>query len=64
MPPGHALSYELASAVLAGLGRACLDQGLDGHPLELVAALRIALERPNAEERWLARLPVFSQARE
>lgn len=62
--PAHAPSYELASAVLAGLGKACNDAGLDGGALELVAALRIALERPNAADRWLRRLPVFAQARD
>ena len=64
VPAPHAPAYELASAVLAGLGRAALDAGLDGGLLELVAALSIALSRPNAGERWEARLPVFSQARE
>jgi Fe-S-cluster containining protein len=67
MPPTapiYAPQYELANAVLAGLGKACFDIGLDGLPLELIAALRIALERPNAAERWRRRLPVFSQARD
>lgn len=64
VPPAHAPAYELASAVLAGLGRAAADAGLDGRLLELVAALRIALERPNAAARWLARLPVFATARD
>lgn len=27
-------------------------------------ALRIAMERPNAEERWRKRLPVFALARD
>ncbi|APR81383.1 Hypothetical protein A7982_06730 [Minicystis rosea] len=64
VPPAFAPAYELASAVLAGLGRAAIDAGLDGSLLELVAALRIALERPNAAARWLSRLPVFSTARD
>ncbi|MFT3776143.1 MAG: YkgJ family cysteine cluster protein [Minicystis sp.] len=64
VPPAHAPSYELASAVLAGLGRAAIDAGLDGSLLEFVAALRIALERENAAARWRARLPVFSTARD
>ncbi|MFO0759284.1 MAG: YkgJ family cysteine cluster protein [Byssovorax sp.] len=61
-PPHHDDVYELASAVLAGLGRACFEVGLDGSLLELIAALRIALERPSAGERWQKRLPVFSTA--
>jgi hypothetical protein len=64
VPPAFAAGYELASAVLAGLGAAARDAGLDGQLLELNAALRIALERPNAAVRWVARLPVFTGARE
>lgn len=64
VPARHAPGYELASAVLAGLGRAALDAGRDGALLELVAALRIAMERPSAGERWEARLSVFSTARD
>lgn len=60
--PMHAAGYEVANAVLAGLGWAAKERGLDATPLELIAALRVALERANAGERWLRRLPVFSQA--
>ena len=63
-PPQWAVGYELAQAALAGLGNACFDAGRDGSPLELVAAMRIALERPNAGERWHRRLPVFSGAKD
>jgi Fe-S-cluster containining protein len=62
--PAHTVLYELATAVLAGLGLAASDAGRDGSLLELIAALRIALERPNAAERWNARLPVFLIARD
>jgi hypothetical protein len=62
--PSYRVGYELATAVLAGLGRAALDAGRDGRLLELIAAIRIALDRPNAGDRWDARLPVFSQARD
>ncbi|AUX23936.1 hypothetical protein SOCEGT47_044670 [Sorangium cellulosum] len=62
--PMHRPSYEVANAVLAGLGWAAKERGLDAAPLELIAALRIALERPNAGARWLARLPVFAAARD
>jgi hypothetical protein len=64
VPEAHAPSYELGSAVLAGLGRAALDAGLDGGLLELVAALRVALSQPAAASRWLAGLPVFATARD
>jgi hypothetical protein len=60
--PAYAVGYELASAVLGGLGRAALDAGRDGSLLELTAALRIALEVPNAAERWDAGRPVFAPA--
>jgi Fe-S-cluster containining protein len=63
-PPQWAVGYELAQAVLAGLGKACFDAGRDGTPLELIAALRIALDRPTAGERWHKRLPVFHAARD
>lgn len=62
--PMHPPSYELANAVLAGLGWAARERGLDAVPLELVAALRIALERTNAGERWARGLPVFALARD
>jgi len=63
-PPQWPVGYELAQAVLAGLGKACFDAGRDGTPLELIAALRITLERPTAGERWHKRLPVFSAAKD
>lgn len=63
-PPQWPIGYELSQAVLAGLGKACLDRGLDGVPLEFIAALRIVLERRNAGERWSKKLPVFLAARD
>jgi hypothetical protein len=62
--PAFAVGYELASAVLAGLGRAALDAGRDGALLELTAALRIALTHPDAAARWEAARPVFAPARD
>lgn len=61
-PPQWAQGYELTQAALAGLGKACLDAGREGRPLEFVRALLIALERPNAGKRWHDKLPVFSTA--
>jgi hypothetical protein len=37
--------------------------GLKDDLLELNAALRIALEQPDAVDRWLAGQPVFAAAR-
>lgn len=62
--PVYGLGYEITGAILAGLVLACGDAGLDGALLELTAALRIALERPTAGERWRRRLPVFALARD
>ena len=63
-PPVYGLGYELTGAVLAGLALACSDAGRDGALLELTAAVRIALDRPTAGERWRRRLPVFALARD
>jgi hypothetical protein len=62
--PSYRVAYELASAVLAGLGLAARDAGRDGGLLELVAALRIALERPAAGERWEEGRGVFAGTRD
>jgi hypothetical protein len=62
--PAYAVAYELASAVLGGLGRAALDAGRDGALLDLTAALRIALEVPHAAARWDGGRPVFAPARD
>jgi hypothetical protein len=43
----------------AGLG----ESSLKGELLELTAALRIALEQPDAVERWLGGEPIFASAR-
>jgi len=64
VPPAYAVGYELASAVLAGLGATARDAGRDGALLELVAALRIAIEHPDAAGRWNAGRPVFAPARD
>ena len=60
--PVYGLGYEIAGAILAGLAQACADAGLDGALLELTAAVRIALLRPSAGERWRRHLPVFMLA--
>jgi Fe-S-cluster containining protein len=62
--PGHRVGYELASAVLAGLGHAAIDAGREGALLELNAALRIAMDHPDAGARWDAGRPVFAPARD
>jgi Fe-S-cluster containining protein len=48
------------AAVEDGIRLALGDAGLDGGDLELTAALRVALDRPDAAEAWLAGAPVFA----
>ena len=51
------------SAVERGLMEGLRDGGLEGTQVELTAALRIALEVPDAAERWLGGEPLFEAAR-
>lgn len=53
-----------AAAALGGSPgpQAVAEAGLSSPHLELTAALRIALDTPNAAERWLAGEPVFRAA--
>jgi hypothetical protein len=53
----------VAVFVLDGLPAGLVESRLDGALLELTSALRIALETPSAEERWLAGEAVFKEAR-
>jgi len=48
------------AAVEDGVRLALADAGLDNGDLELMASLRVALERPDACEAWLAGEPVFA----
>jgi Fe-S-cluster containining protein len=57
--PQHRIGTFVLDGMRAGLGEA----GLSGELLELSAALRVALELPDAAERWLAGEPVFAPAR-
>jgi hypothetical protein len=50
------------SAALEGVIEGLSDAGLASGALELIAALRIALETPDAEARWLAGEDVFRDA--
>jgi Fe-S-cluster containining protein len=52
----------LAAFVLDGLRAGLEENRLDGELLELTAALHIALETPNVEERWLSGERVFVPA--
>jgi Fe-S-cluster containining protein len=48
------------AAIEHGLQAALRSSGLDAPDLELTAAIRVAMERPDACERWLAGEPVFA----
>lgn len=50
------------SSVSNGLVTGLKEEGLPSEALELIAALRIALEQPDAGERWLAGENVFESA--
>ncbi len=53
---------EIADATLHGMATAARDAGLQSGALEMTAALRIALETPDIEPRYLAGEPVFAAA--
>jgi hypothetical protein len=61
--PLYAPQLRLAAFVLDGLAAGLTDTGLTGERVELTAALRIALEVPDAVERFLAGEPTFAAAR-
>jgi Fe-S-cluster containining protein len=61
--PNYSPQHRLTTFVLDGLRAGATEAGLKGDLLELTAALRIALETPNAAERWLAGEAIFTAAR-
>lgn len=61
-PETHPQSNEVCLAVLGGLIGAGIDRKLDCRPLELHAALVIALGDEDAGERWRKGEPVFEDA--
>ena len=61
--PLYAPQLRLSAFVLDGMTAGLVESGLKGDRLELTAALRIALEVPDAVERFLAGEPVFAAAR-
>jgi hypothetical protein len=61
--PAYAPQLRLTTFVLDGMRAGLVGPGLNGDLLELSGALRIALEVPDALERWLAGEPVFARAR-
>jgi hypothetical protein len=58
----HEHVLQVAGGTQLGLTQASQESGLAGDDLELTAALRIALEVPDAGARWLAGEAVFAAA--
>lgn len=61
--PAYQAQLRLTTFVLDGMRAGVAEAGLKADLLELTSALRIALEVPDAFERWLAGEPVFAPAR-
>ncbi len=59
----HAAPFEAMQAVQEGLRDGLTDAGLPDERLELTAAVRIALETPDAEQRWRDGEDIFAPAR-
>mgnify|MGYP001329926347 CR=1 FL=1 len=60
--PHDPVLLRAASAVAAGVTEATLEARRDGRILELVAALKIALDDPEAKSKWQRGEPVFQAA--
>jgi Fe-S-cluster containining protein len=61
--PSYVPQHRLTTFVLDGIRAGLSESRLNDDLLELTAALRIALEVPDAAERWLAGEAVFTPAR-
>jgi len=59
----HKLPYETQRDLQDGFHMGALEQGLRDDRLELTAAILVALETPNAAERWIAGENIFKDAR-
>ena len=57
------MRMEVFGAVTRGIQQGLCQAGLSGAMFELTAALWIALDTPDAGERYLAKKPVFERAR-
>ena len=60
--PMDAAWHRSHTFVLDGLRAGLAEAGLDGRLLELIPALRLALDTPDAGSRWLSGEPVFAPA--
>jgi hypothetical protein len=59
----YSLAIFVFDAVRRGIQQGVGQAGLSGASLELTAALRVALDLPDATERYLAKEPIFAEAR-
>jgi len=62
--PFYKPQYQVADVLRAAVSNVAFQHKLDGRILELIAALRIALDEPSAGKRWAQRLPAFKAARD
>jgi hypothetical protein len=60
--PAHEPQLRLHTFILDGLRAGLSEAGLKADLLDLTAALRIALDEPDAQERWLAGENMFAKA--
>ncbi|WP_437995661.1 YkgJ family cysteine cluster protein [Sorangium sp. So ce185] len=60
--PADAAQQAIFSAVTMGQQRGLVAAGIDARSFELVSALRVALEQPNAAERWAKGERLFDAA--
>jgi hypothetical protein len=61
--PQYGPQQRLTTLILDGVHSGLAEVGLKSEPLELAAALRIALTVPDAIDRWLGGENVFAPAR-
>jgi hypothetical protein len=61
--PVYLPQQQLAALVLDGLRAGLAENRLEAGLLELTTALRIALDAPDVQQRWLAGEDVFARAR-
>ena len=60
--PVYRPQYQIFAEAHLGLRQGLADCGLRSTHVELTAALRIALDSPDAADRWLAGEPIFKDA--